>query len=87
MVTYVLLVPSGEESVLLSAGQTISGAALLLKLGLLQPAKLTVNTEKMWLSSMIVKELKQALEKENSGRESKPLLRFHCHTFIKHFNE
>ena len=69
--------PNGEESVLLSVGQTISGAALLfLKLGLLQPAKLTVNTEKIGLGSMIVKELKQALEKEKFWQGNQAFITF-----------
>ena len=57
-------VPSGDADLLLFAGQTVSGGSLvLLSLGL-DTMVLTVNTEKIVLGNMLVKEIKTALEKQ-----------------------
>eukprot|EP00090_Calanus_glacialis_P025590 TRINITY_DN4005_c0_g1_i1.p1 TRINITY_DN4005_c0_g1~~TRINITY_DN4005_c0_g1_i1.p1 ORF type:complete len:1074 (-),score=457.80 TRINITY_DN4005_c0_g1_i1:225-3446(-) len=60
----ILQVPSGDTDHLLFAGQTVSGGSLvLLSLGL-DTMVLTVNTEKIVLGNMLVKEIKTALEKQ-----------------------
>jgi len=60
----VLQVPSGDTSQLLFAGQTVSGGILMLiSLGL-ENMVVTVNTEKIVLGNMMVKETKTALEKQ-----------------------
>eukprot|EP00092_Neocalanus_flemingeri_P004082 GFUD01004394.1.p1 GENE.GFUD01004394.1~~GFUD01004394.1.p1 ORF type:complete len:1115 (+),score=399.94 GFUD01004394.1:146-3346(+) len=60
----ILQVPSGDPSQLLFAGQTVSGGSLvLLSLGL-ENMVVTINTEKIVLGNMLVKEIKTALEKQ-----------------------
>jgi len=61
----ILQVPSGENELLLFAGQTSSSSTLVLvSLSLATPdTKLTVNTDNIVLGSMIMKEIKTALEK------------------------
>jgi len=60
----VLQVPSGDTSQLLFAGKTVSGGILMLiSLGL-ENMVVTVNTEKIVLGNMMVKETKTALEKQ-----------------------
>jgi len=59
----VLQVPSGDPKKLLFAGQTVSGSCLMLLSIELESSTITVNTEKIVLGSMLVKELKSALEK------------------------
>ena len=59
-----LKVPSGDTDLLLFAGQTSSSSTLVLvSLALAADAKLTVNTDNIVLGSMIMKEIKIALEK------------------------
>ena len=56
-------VPSGDAELLLFAGQTSSASTLVLvSLALAEP-RLTVNTDNIVLGSMIMKEIKTALEK------------------------
>ena len=58
-----LQVPSGDTDLLLFAGQTSSSSTIVLvSLGLVD-TKLTVNTDNIVLGSMIMKEIKTALEK------------------------
>jgi len=60
----ILQVPSGDANQLLFAGQTVSGGSLiLLSLGL-DNMVITVNTEKIVLGNMLLKEIKTALEKQ-----------------------
>jgi len=62
-VANILQVPSGEANQLLFAGQTVSGGSLvLLSLGL-ENLVVTVNTEKIVLGNMLLKEIKAAVEK------------------------
>lgn len=57
-------VPSGEASLLLFAGQTVSASTLVLVSLAMEPeVKLTVNTENIVLGSMVMKEIKTMLEK------------------------
>ena len=60
-----LQVPSGENELLLFAGQTSSSSTLVLvSFNMAVPdTKLTVNTDNIVLGSMIMKEIKTALEK------------------------
>jgi len=58
-----LQVPSGEAEQLQFAGQTISGASLVLVSVDLAESRLCVNTEKIVLGSMLLKEIKGCLEK------------------------
>jgi len=63
-VANILQVPSVDANQLLFAGQTVSGGSLvLLSLGL-DDTVVTVNTEKIVLGNMLVKEIKAALEKQ-----------------------
>jgi len=59
----VLQVPGSLADQLLFAGQTVSGASLVLLVVDISRSTVTVNTEKIVLGSMLVKEVKMALEK------------------------
>ena len=56
--------PSGDPSLLLFAGQTVSSSTLVLVSLALEPEpRLTVNTENIVLGSMVMKEIRVGLEK------------------------
>ena len=56
--------PSGDPSLLLFAGQTVSSSTLVLVSLALEPEpRLTVNTENIVLGSMVMKEIRTGLEK------------------------
>ena len=56
--------PSGDPSLLLLAGQTVSSSTLVLASLALEPEpRLTVNTENIVLGSMVMKEIRVGLEK------------------------
>lgn len=54
----------GSASTLQFAGQTISGSSVMLLTVDINASSITVNTEKIVLGSMLLKEIKAALEKE-----------------------
>ena len=56
--------PSGDPSQLLFAGQTVSGGSLVLLSVGLENMVVAVNTEKIVLGNMLVKEIKTALDKQ-----------------------
>ena len=58
-----LQVPSGEKELLLFAGQTSSSSTLVLVSFSLEVPDLKVNSDNIVLGSLIMKEIKTALEK------------------------
>ena len=58
-----LQVPSVEQNLLLFAGQTVSAGKLVLLAIALVTGDITINTENIVLGSMVLKEVKAALEK------------------------
>ena len=58
-----LQVPSGEKELLLFAGQTSSSSTLVLVSVSLEVPDLKVNSDNIVLGSLIMKEIKTALEK------------------------
>ena len=62
---FVCQVPSGDPSLLLFSGTTVSASTLVLvSVNMEQDTKLTVNTDNIVLGSMVVKEIKKMLEKQ-----------------------
>ena len=63
VICYLCQVPASGASCLQFAGQTVSGGCLLLLTVDLDQATVTVNTEKIVLGSMLLKEVKAELER------------------------